>query len=342
MEWNWITISAIVVACLLFMRLCAGLMDKIADEKRKRERQAEYDLKKDNVLARLAAEGVLNTFYATDNGIIALNEERSSVFFANFLQETVQQIRISEILSVEVSEDGNSRSFSIDTVTSGGDSITVGGFSSRYGLGVAKSWQDDTETQEEVSESVSVREINLILETSNVDSARVSFDFLDDYVAKGSVEHYVGLKEAKTWAAMVKALLHEKNSLSSEKKKQGKKMKEKEAVAKENTQEALDDRVSGIVSEFKRDPRNKVFVDFDTLLLSATVETGKKALKKKLLATLEKHSNGDELTDDELALYDGALSVCYQIANQCFEPEDEDDASWEFEWCDDSMMVRPA
>lgn len=38
---------------------------------------------------------------------------------------------------------------------------------------------------------------------------------------------------------------------------------------------SFSERADKIVAEFKADPRNKVFVDFKTLLLAASEETGK-------------------------------------------------------------------
>ena len=109
--------------------------------------------------------------------------------------------------------------------------------------------------------------------------------------------------------------------------------------------EKINKKIQEIVSEFQSDPRNKVFVDFETLALSAMRETGKDNLEKKLIAAIGSFIDGS-LENHDLPVYDGALSVCYEVADLCFKPKNKDESSYDFTWLEEnngySVEIRPA
>lgn len=109
--------------------------------------------------------------------------------------------------------------------------------------------------------------------------------------------------------------------------------------------ENLDVLVSGIVSSFKEDPRNKVFVDFPVLLLSSVIETGNKSINsEKLVDVIKGYMEGD-LDDESTEIYDGAVAVCGEVARQCFADNEGDDVDYELSWLegDDGFFaeIRP-
>lgn len=100
-----------------------------------------------------------------------------------------------------------------------------------------------------------------------------------------------------------------------------------------------------IIAEFKSDPRNKVFVSFDTLLASACEETGKKIKGDKLSKVIDDYQTGD-LDDKGEEIYDGAVAIIGYVARSCFGDDPDEDIDYEIDWIqeDDSTYtaeVRP-
>jgi hypothetical protein len=91
------------------------------------------------------------------------------------------------------------------------------------------------------------------------------------------------------------------------------------------------DRASQIISEFKSAPRNKVFIDFGTLLASASEETGKKIKSEKLVKVIDDYQSGD-LDEAGESIYDGAVAICGYVARCCFGDNEDDDIDYEIDW----------
>lgn len=110
--------------------------------------------------------------------------------------------------------------------------------------------------------------------------------------------------------------------------------------------------IDKIVSDFKKDPRNKVYIDEKTLLAAAIEETGEKIKIERLRQAINNYMN-DAMEDDDYSIYDGAVYACQVAANDCFgdpaEQDDDEDYSVEYdvEWIvnDDGSFtaeVRPS
>ncbi|MDB4806706.1 hypothetical protein OAG89_01815 [Pseudomonadales bacterium] len=106
------------------------------------------------------------------------------------------------------------------------------------------------------------------------------------------------------------------------------------------------DLIDKIIDEYKADPRNKIFIDEDTLLASAMEETGSEITLEKLRSVISEFLSG-EIDDDDYSIYDGAVYACSVASNNCFgnpeEHEDDDDYSvdYEVDWIknDDGSFV---
>jgi hypothetical protein len=110
--------------------------------------------------------------------------------------------------------------------------------------------------------------------------------------------------------------------------------------------------IDKIIDEYKTDPRNKVFVDENTLLAAAIEETGNVISLDQLRNVIKNFLSG-EMGDDDYSIYDGAIYACAVVSNNCFgspeEHEDDDDYSvdYEIDWIENSdgsftAEIRPA
>jgi len=103
------------------------------------------------------------------------------------------------------------------------------------------------------------------------------------------------------------------------------------------------------VSEFRADPRNKVYASQDLLLASVKEELDKTLSPEELQSIVSGYQSGDLDGDDE-EIYDAATFCCSVLARECFadDPEDEDaEVDYDVEWIknDDgsiSAEIRPA
>ena len=94
---------------------------------------------------------------------------------------------------------------------------------------------------------------------------------------------------------------------------------------------SLIELIEKLASDFKADPRNKIFVDEEMLVASATEETGKKVSVAKLRKVIAAYLNGN--MDDKLeAIYDGAVYACGLSARHCFNDDPDDDIDYEVDW----------
>lgn len=110
--------------------------------------------------------------------------------------------------------------------------------------------------------------------------------------------------------------------------------------------------IDKIIDEYKADPRNKVFIDENTLLASAIEETGNDISVDQLRKAIKNFLSG-EMEDDDYSIYDGAIYACGVASNNCFgdpsEHEDDDDYSvdYEIDWIENDngsfcAEIRPA
>ena len=94
---------------------------------------------------------------------------------------------------------------------------------------------------------------------------------------------------------------------------------------------SLDEIIEGVVSDYKQDPRNKVFVGEDVLLASAAEETGVSVDAENLRAAISAYQSGD-MSDEQQALYDGAVAACGRIARSCFGDDPDCDLDYDIAW----------
>ena len=93
-------------------------------------------------------------------------------------------------------------------------------------------------------------------------------------------------------------------------------------------------------------PRNKVFVAFEVLLVSASEETGKKITADELKKIIKRFMSGT-LKASEEAIYDGAVAACGVVARRCFGDNPDDDLDYAVEWVENAdgtfaTQVRPS
>lgn len=91
---------------------------------------------------------------------------------------------------------------------------------------------------------------------------------------------------------------------------------------------------SEFIKDFKSDPRNKIHVGMDLLTLSVLEETGKTITAKQLTKIIGDWQNGD-LDDNGTAVYDGAVVVCGELANECLGGDPDADVDYEITWLED-------
>lgn len=112
------------------------------------------------------------------------------------------------------------------------------------------------------------------------------------------------------------------------------------------------DRIDKIIDDFKADPRNKVFIDEETLLSSALEETGNEVSLEQLRQAIKNFLN-NEMDGDDYSIYDGAIYACSVASNHCFgNPEENEDddyysVDYEIDWLENddgsfTAEVRPA
>ena len=109
--------------------------------------------------------------------------------------------------------------------------------------------------------------------------------------------------------------------------------------------------IAKIIDDYKADPRNKVFIDENTLLAAAKEETGNDVTNVQLRSTIRNFLSG-EMDGDDYSIYDGAIYACAVASNNCFgDPsahEDDDDYSvdYEIDWIENddgsfTAEIRP-
>ena len=96
-----------------------------------------------------------------------------------------------------------------------------------------------------------------------------------------------------------------------------------------NLEKKLEAHTRAIVDAFKKDPRNKIYVDSHVLSLSARVESGKDFSKDKIESLIQKHLK-NSLNLEELIDFDSALFVCYDLAKECFALKPDASISFSF------------
>ena len=94
---------------------------------------------------------------------------------------------------------------------------------------------------------------------------------------------------------------------------------------------ALVDACRELATEYKADPRNKIFVSEEMLIASATEETGTKVSAAKLRKVIAACLSGD-MDDEFQAIYDGAAYACGLSARHCFNDDPDDDIDYEIDW----------
>ncbi len=100
-----------------------------------------------------------------------------------------------------------------------------------------------------------------------------------------------------------------------------------------------------VIVDFKKEPRNKVFVNFSTLLASAIEEIGREITGEDLSTAIDDYQLGD-LDDESEAIYDGAVAICGYIARSCFGGDPDDDIDYDIQWIQEdngefTAEVRP-
>jgi len=87
----------------------------------------------------------------------------------------------------------------------------------------------------------------------------------------------------------------------------------------------LDDLIEVVSSEFRKDPKNKVFASQDILIASVLEESGEVISPEKLTSIVRAYEAGS-LEENDQEIYDAAVYCCSVLARKCFsdDPEDED------------------
>ena len=112
---------------------------------------------------------------------------------------------------------------------------------------------------------------------------------------------------------------------------------------------SLSTLVDKLATEFKADPRNKIFVGEEMLIASATEETGKQVTATQLRKVIAAFVEGG-MTDKQESLYDAAVYAIGLSAKQCWatDPDDEDEeVDYSVSWIENpdgsyAAEVRPS
>ena len=108
----------------------------------------------------------------------------------------------------------------------------------------------------------------------------------------------------------------------------------------------LNEMILKLTEEYRADPRNKIFINEQILIASATEETGNKITAAQLRKVIAAYLSGD-MTDKMESIYDGAVFSCGASARQCFGDDPDEDIDYEIDWLkqDDGSFiaeVRPS
>ena len=98
--------------------------------------------------------------------------------------------------------------------------------------------------------------------------------------------------------------------------------------------------VDALAAEYKKDPRNKIFVTEEILLSSVAEEIGEAITLEQLREVISAFLSGD--MDENLeSIYDAAVYSCSLSAQHCFNDDPEDEIDYEIDWLenDDGAYV---
>ncbi len=103
---------------------------------------------------------------------------------------------------------------------------------------------------------------------------------------------------------------------------------------------SLEKLITELAEQFKAQPRNKVFVQEQILLVAVAEETSKDISTEELRSVISSFLAG-ELDDETEPLYDGAVYACSMAARHCFSDDPEDDIDYIVDWLeqDDGSFV---
>jgi hypothetical protein len=94
---------------------------------------------------------------------------------------------------------------------------------------------------------------------------------------------------------------------------------------------SLNALVEKLTAEYKANPRNKIFVNEEMLIASATEETGSEVTAEELRDVVAAFLSGD-MDGSQESIYDGAVYACGLSARHCFNDDPEDDIDYEIDW----------
>lgn len=111
----------------------------------------------------------------------------------------------------------------------------------------------------------------------------------------------------------------------------------------------LDDLIEKVTTDFRNDPRNKVFASQELLIASVLEESGEEISPSRLASIVSAYQEGSLDGDDE-ELYDAAVYCCGILARKCFadDPENEDaEVDYTLDWINNkdgslAAEIRPA
>lgn len=92
----------------------------------------------------------------------------------------------------------------------------------------------------------------------------------------------------------------------------------------------LQSQSSQFVEEFKKDPRNKILIQWDLLVQSARCELQKEITGDKVKRAIVSYIRGRISASNE-EIYDAAVAVCGELARKCFAPG-RDDCDYKIAW----------
>ena len=104
----------------------------------------------------------------------------------------------------------------------------------------------------------------------------------------------------------------------------------------------FDELMRNLIGEYKKSPRNKLFIDENLLLASVKEEMGEETSAENLREIINNFLDG-KLNEEEERIYDAAVYSCGVAARTCLGNDPDKDVDYELEWIlnsDDSYTAE--
>jgi len=97
----------------------------------------------------------------------------------------------------------------------------------------------------------------------------------------------------------------------------------------------FDQLMENFIIEYRKSPRNKIYINEELLIASVEEETGEKISTKDLRKIIKKYIDGD-LNEQQEQVYDAAVYSCGVAARSCLGNDPEEDIDYELDWISNS------